>query len=109
MNAYKRAWYTSTLVGVDEVTRADKLAAMKSNSPKRSAVSMTNAAGKIARESGIALAHEVASRASKTAMTGNLGATLRIGGRVGVRVIPVVGYALLAYDLYQFGKYMMEE
>ena len=33
----------------------------------------------------------------------------RIGGRIGLRVIPVVGAALLVYDLYQIGKWITED
>ena len=63
----------------------------------------------VGRELAIPLARSAASRAAQTALTGRIGTAVRFGGRVGVRVIPVVGYAMLAYDLYQFGKWAMED
>ena len=43
--------------------------------------------------------------ASRSQITGKLGIGLRVSGRIGVRVVPVVGAVLLAkdiYDAYQF-------
>ena len=63
----------------------------------------------VGRELAVPLAKQAASRAAQTAMTGRIGTAVRFGGRVGVRIIPVVGYAMLAYDLYQFGKWVVQD
>ena len=41
--------------------------------------------------------------------TGALGTGVRVGGRIGLRFIPILGWALLAYDLYTLGSYLMED
>ena len=41
-------------------------------------------------------------------MKGNLGVALRVGGRVGIRVVPIVGAAMLAYDIYKLGEYLLD-
>ena len=54
-------------------------------------------------------AHQAAKYAARSQMKGAAGAALRIGGRVGLRAIPIVGAAMLAYDLYQFGSWLLED
>lgn len=54
------------------------------------------------REAGMALGMIVATAAAQTQLAGRLGIALRVGGRVGVRVIPVAGAVLTAYDVYMF-------
>ena len=54
------------------------------------------------REAGMALGMILMSHAAQSQITGRLGIALRVGGRVGVRVIPVAGAILTAYDVYMF-------
>ena len=109
MNSYKQAWYANTLVATTEAPKPERIrAAVRRNLSKKAQMD-TDGVGRLARETGLTLANEIASRASKTTMTGTVGTAVRMGGRVGVRVIPVVGYAILAYDLYLFGKWVSEK
>jgi hypothetical protein len=109
MNSYKQAWYVNTLVSTTEAPKPERLRkAVRRNLTKKAQMD-TDGVGRLARETGLTLANEVAHRASKTAMTGTIGTAVRMGGRVGVRVIPVIGYALLAYDVYQLGKWFAEQ
>jgi len=54
------------------------------------------------RESAMALGMVVAAHAAQSQIKGRLGMVLRVGGRLGVRVIPVAGALLTAYDVYMF-------
>jgi len=54
------------------------------------------------REVGMAIGMMFASQSAKSQLAGRLGIALRVGGRVGVRVIPVAGAVLTAYDVYMF-------
>ena len=109
MNEYKQAWYANTLVATTEAPKPERIRKVVRRSLTRKARADTDGIGRLARETGLTLANEVAHRASKTAMTGTVGTAVRMGGRVGVRVIPVIGYALLAYDIYQIGRWIVEE
>lgn len=109
MNSYKQAWYSNTLVGVSEAPKSERMRRVARRGLSKQVQRDNDAVGRLTRETGLTLAYEVAKHASKTTMTGQLGTAVRMGGRVGVRIIPIVGYAMLAYDVYQFGKWMMEE
>ena len=54
------------------------------------------------REAGMALGMMAFTHASQSQITGRLGIALRVGGRVGARVLPVAGAILTAYDVYMF-------
>jgi hypothetical protein len=114
MNEYKAAWYTSTLVGVQEHPRKKKQISSKKQKrsdgfAKEFGEHLKQDVRRAAVAGGLHIARQLSRAAASTAMTGTLGTTVRVGGRVGMRVIPVVGYALLAYDLYQFGKWASEK
>ena len=108
LNEYKRAWYLATTPIVHERIEPGRRAGSESGLKKRT----RNKGRSIVRQemTQAALgAGMIASRyASVSGLTGNLGVAIRIGGKVGLRVIPVVGAALIAYDLYQFGKWLAE-
>jgi hypothetical protein len=110
MNEYKQAWYANTLVGVQEAP--DK----KRNISKKSGGFVTEFKGHIKQDikrqgmyAGLAIGRQAAKYAARSQLTGTIGSMTRVSGRVGLRVIPVVGYAILAYDLYQFGKWVSEK
>jgi hypothetical protein len=109
MNSYKQAWYANTLVATTEAPKPERIRKVLRRNLTKKAQQNTDGVGRLARETGLTLANEIAHRASKSAMTGSIGTAVRMGGRVGVRVIPVVGYAMLAYDVYQFGKWVHEK
>lgn len=110
MNEYKQAWYANTLVGVQEAPEKKRKISNKSGR------FVTEFKGHLKQEikrdavyAGLAIGREAAKYAARSQLTGTIGAMTRVGGRVGLRVIPVVGYAILAYDLYQFGKWASEK
>lgn len=105
MNEYKLAWYQQ-IVRMPSERPMPERAKRTHGVISRGHSTVTKTVG---RELAIPLARGAASRAAQTAMTGRIGTVVRFGGRVGVRIIPVVGYAMLAYDLYQFGKWAMED
>ena len=53
-------------------------------------------------------AHTLMKHAAQSQIKGRIGIGLRVGGRIGLRAIPVVGAAMLAYDLYQAYEYLTE-
>jgi hypothetical protein len=110
LNEYKRAWYlASTPVTHERIVRKKP----RSSSNKKS---FGNEFSKHIKEDiqrgairGGVAAFGLASRyAARSQITGALGVGLRVGGKIGLRVVPVVGATLLVYDLYQFGKWLAE-
>ena len=53
-------------------------------------------------EAGMALGMALAGHAAQNQIKGRLGMALRVGGRLGVRVIPVAAAVMTAYDIYMF-------
>lgn len=53
-------------------------------------------------------AHSLAKHAAQSQIKGKLGIGLRVTGRIGTRAIPIVGTAMLAYDLYRAYEYLTE-
>jgi hypothetical protein len=56
------------------------------------------------KEAGMAIGMMLSTHAAQSQVAGRLGMALRVGGRLGVRVIPVAGAVLTAYDVYMFLK-----
>lgn len=114
MNEYKAAWYANTLVGIQEhPAKKKQLSAKKQKRQDGSRNEFVEHVKQDAKRGaivgGLHIGRQISRAAANTAMTGALGTTVRVSGRVGMRVIPVVGYALLAYDLYQLGKWASEK
>ena len=114
MNEYKAAWYANTLVGVQE--HPGKKKSVSSKKPERQGGFRQEFVDHVKKDvkrgaivGGLHIGRQLSRVAANTAMTGALGTTVRVSGKVGMRVIPVVGYAILAYDLYQFGKWASEK
>lgn len=51
-------------------------------------------------EAGMAVGMALAGHAAQSQIKGRLGMALRVGGRLGVRVIPVAAAIMTAYDVY---------
>ena len=106
------AWYQAITPGIHERTVSRSRTKSGRSSNKSLSQESTGIVGDFMATTGrdVALgAGMMASRyAAKSQLTGSLGVALRVGGRVGLRVIPVVGVALFAYDMYQFGKWLAE-
>ena len=57
----------------------------------------------------LSIAHWGMRAAASNQLKGRLGIYMRVGGRVGVRVVPLVGLAITVYDAYRFFDALMEE
>lgn len=110
LNEYKRAWYLAITPGTHERTvPSEKKPERKRESfgqEFRRHVKQDVQRGAI--HAGLGAAGLAFRYAARSQLTGRLGVATRIGGRIGLRVVPVVGAALVAYDLYQFGKWLAE-
>ena len=115
MNEYKAAWYANTLVGIQENPAKRR---KEASSRKRSKTGtfrkelMEHQKREAQRgliRGGLIAGKYASAYAARSTATGAIGTTLRVGGRVGLRVIPLVGYAILAYDVYQFAKWVMDD
>jgi hypothetical protein len=111
MNEYKQAWYANTLVGVQESPEKKKRV-----SSKKSGGFVTELKGHLKQDvkrgayaAALGIGMQASKYAARSQLSGTIGVMTRVGGKVGLRVIPVVGYAILAYDLYQFGKWASEK
>ena len=110
MNAYKEAWLAEAMFDYSQKrTISHKVAKAQKKRGHSTARDIANAAAK-QKAQGIMLkgAHQAAKYAARSQMKGTVGIALRVGGRIGLRAIPVVGAAMLAYDLYQLGEYLLD-
>ena len=110
MNAYKEAWLAEAMFDYSQQrTLAKKTAKAQKGRGRVSGRDVVNVASK-QKAQGIILkgAHEAAKYAAKSQVKGSVGIALRVGGRIGLRAVPVVGAAMLAYDLYQLGEYLLD-
>jgi len=53
-------------------------------------------------------AHGASKHAAQSMITGRAGMALRVGGRIGLRVVPVVGAVMMAKDIYDIGKFLLD-
>jgi len=54
-------------------------------------------------------AYRASKAAAKSQITGKLGIGLRVGGRIGTRLVPVVGAVLLAKDIYDIYQVLTKD
>lgn len=107
MNSYKAAWYLNTLV--DAPSRPPKETSRRQESRFTRDKGVQASVAQMKQDAMLYGAYEVSKYASKSQLTGKLGMAVRVGGRVGLRVVPVIGMALLAYDVYQLGKWITQD
>ena len=110
MNAYKEAWLSNTMMDY-AVSRPLQRRVMQAQ--KRSKKITPGKATEIAARQKVQASimkggHVLMKHAAQSQIKGKLGIGLRVGGRIGLRVIPVVGAAMLAYDLYRAYEYLTE-
>ena len=112
MNEFKTVWYQNTLVSDDSSPQVQQRITRKNGrSFRHKAVhggrdfAITRGQRKI---KSTVMVRGATIGAGVTA-TGALGTGVRVGGRIGLRFIPILGWALLAYDLYTLGSYLMED
>ena len=111
MNEYKLAWLSEQAVSYGQVRSIAKLAPKKKTSGKSLKASdvMNVAAKQKAQGTVLSGGFSLAKHAAQSPMKGRVGMAVRLTGRIGMRAIPVVGAAMLAYDVYQFGSWLLED
>ena len=114
MNEYKAAWFQH-VVHPSPVNPVVRRALQRMDRGKPYSVRRTMKGGSAFVETrakrkvqSMVITRGLTSVATMTA-TGALTAGASVGARVGLRIIPVVGWALLAYDLYTLGTYLMDD
>ena len=110
LNPYKRAWYlASTPVRHERKVQLEKKSKRNQKSFGQEVKGhLKQDIQRAGVHAGLGAAGLALRYAARSQVTGTLGVGLRVGGRIGLRVVPVVGAALVAYDLYQFGKWLAE-
>lgn len=110
MNTYKEAWLAQ--IGQDYAHSRPLQRRVMESKKQRKQITPRQASEVVSRQKAesmmIAGARELAKHAAQSQIKGRLGIGLRVGGRIGLRVIPVVGAAMLAYDLYRAYEYLTE-
>ena len=113
VNEYKRAWMAKQ---ASEYTQRRHLAVTRQRMQKRQSKGNSAMRSRLLEETVkqkgqkviLGAVKEVSEQAAKSAMKGSLGTGVRFAGRVGVRAVPIVGAAMLAYDLYRLVDYLAD-
>lgn len=110
VNAYKEAWLAEVML---DYAQSRHIAKSTVASKKKRKMLGAKDAAQIgvrmkAEASVLKGAHELMKHASQSQIKGRIGIGLRVGGRIGTRLIPIVGTAMLAYDVYQAYQYLTE-
>ena len=109
LNEYKRAWYLAiSPVTHERIQRPEKTGQKKESFGQEFRRHVKQDVQRGLTHAGLGAAGLAFRYAARSQVTGRLGVSLRVGGRIGLRVVPVVGAVLFAYDLYQFGKWLAE-
>lgn len=111
MNPYKSAWYANTLEIIPEPVAKDiiKRSGLQEGESKSGTKLLHQAGTNYAQQAALGALYVAAGHAATSQIVGKAGIALRVGGRIGLRVIPIVGAVLLVYDIYQLGKYLLED
>lgn len=110
VNAYKEAWLAEQMFDYSQRrTLAKKVRKEQGRRGSISAKDITTAAAEQKAQAIILKgAHQAAKYAARSQIKGSIGIALRVSGRIGLRAVPVVGAAMLAYDLYKLGEYLLD-
>ena len=110
VNEYKQAWLDKSMRQYAVNRPLQKSVMQQRRSSGR--ITGTQAANVVARQKAQASmlkgGHVLMKHAAQSQIKGKLGIGLRVGGRVGLRVIPIVGAAMLAYDIYRAYEFLTE-
>ncbi len=106
---YKEVWWENTGHG-GGIRISKQLGRKLDRKSVRSSISIYAIAEKQAKQAaGLRFAKDASKYLARNQVRGAIGITGRVAGRVGVRLVPVVGWAMNAYDAYQVGKWIKEE
>lgn len=107
-NAYKSVWQEFTPGQRTGIKKS--LARSLDKRRKKTKISLYAIAKKQAEQEAVLRTAKRTSRyLARNQVRGAIGITGRVAGRIGMRLVPVVGWALNAYDAYQVAKYVKEE
>ena len=112
MNAYKEAWLAQQMISYAQkrsISKSYQKASNKNSSKARKQHMVDVAARQKAQGLILKGSHTVLKHAAQSQVKGSMGIALRVGGRVGLRLVPVVGIALLAYDTYKAVDWLMDQ
>ena len=112
LNEFKSAWYQNTMIsdGTSPLVKhriATKGGTTFSERARHGGTEFAITRGKRKIKSTVMV--RGATVAAGVTATGSIGVGVRVGGRVALRFVPILGWALLAYDLYTLGTYLMED
>ena len=107
-NAYKSVWMEFTPGQRTGIKKS--LARSIDRRTKKSKFSFYAMVEKQAKqEAALRVAKRTSRYLARNQVRGAIGIAGRTAGRVGMRLVPVVGWAMNAYDAYQVAKYVKEE
>lgn len=110
-NIYKTAWMESSGQGsaIRTTSSSRKRISKKQNKTRSNYSRLVNVARQQAIEQAVvSSAYAISRTAAQSQVAGRLGIGLRIGGKIGVRAVPVVGAVLLAKDIYDLTRYLTQ-
>lgn len=98
-NPYKRAWLEEVGSGTTVRVKKRKVNKLKAKvTLKHDPFEM--ATRQILQSVVLGAAHGASKHAAQSIIAGRAGIALRVGGRIGLRVVPVVGAVMMAKDIY---------
>jgi hypothetical protein len=110
LNPYKEAWLSNSMMEYAASRPLQRQVVQSKKRQKR--ITPQQATQVVARQKAEASlmkgAHSLAKHAAQSQIKGKVGIGLRVTGRIGTRLIPIVGTAMLAYDLYRAYEYLTE-
>ena len=114
VNEYKRAWMAKQATGY---TQRRSLAVARQGMQRQRAGGNKAMRSRVLEETVkqksqkvlLGVVKEISEVAAKSALKGSVGTGVRFAGRVGLRVVPVVGAAMLAYDAYRLIDYLAND
>jgi hypothetical protein len=107
MNAYKEAWLANQMISYAQkrgIAKSHQKASKSNIAEAKALASRQKAQGMILKGT-----HTLSKYAAQSQMKGALGVGLRVGGRVGLRLVPIVGAAMLAYDVYRAVDWLLDQ
>lgn len=108
LNTYKADWYrqVSSINPEKVIQVVDRTSKRSKSYPTSKYAQYRSATSSPYGKAAIAAVHTAA---EKGIAKGGAYAIAGSGAKLGLRFVPVVGYALLAYDVYRLGKWILED
>lgn len=111
-NPYKQAWMEKTGKGIGVHPTSRRIPGQRKKYKRKRDIlvpSVEMVQKQIVEEIVLGAAYRASVYASRSQITGKLGIGLRVGGRIGTRLVPVVGAVLLAKDIYNAYQFLTKD